>query len=142
MRSKALRVCAIALAVFLGLWASLRMTQPGAEVSAQSSNAVGDIDTGQDCSRAHLASLASVVAGVLAFAVIPDRGKRAILTSASQPRRPARSGGAARRCPQCGSRKRREIVVAYGDTESGFSESGFTESRLTESGFSVDTVRR
>ena len=126
MRSKALRVCTIALAVFLGLWLVLRWAQPQstAVASAESTSSADLTDTGSDPSRAHLASLASVIAGVLAFAVIPGRGKRSILTVA-QPSHPRvrsrarhnrtayrRSVDDTLRCPQCGSRMRRNIVAS------------------------------
>ena len=69
MRYKGLSVCLIALFVFVGLRSLMRTVEP----KAPSRLAMLEDGTSAAPSHNHLASLASLAAGALAFAVIPSR---------------------------------------------------------------------
>lgn len=106
MRFRLLSVCVIALVVFFGLRLLMRSVEP----HQPGSMAVLINNAGQDASRNHLLSLASIAAGAVAFAVIPARKKS----------RPAAKGNAGTytnaiaRCPQCDQAMRR-ILIAGGE---------------------------
>src|ERR1700724_3846819 len=72
MRYKGLSVCLVALFVFFGLRSFMRTVEP----KAPSRLAMLEDGTLAAPSHNHLASLASLAAGALAFAVIPGPTKR------------------------------------------------------------------
>lgn len=108
MRYKSLSICAIVLVVFLGLRALIQTTQP----KASGHIAVLRGDAGPDPSRNRLASLASIAAGALAFAVIPGRTKPKSQNGPSTVRTRVSDVEMVVRCPQCDRRMRRILVAA------------------------------
>jgi hypothetical protein len=138
MRYKGLSVCLVALFVFFGLRSFMRTVEP----QPPSRLAMLEDGTRGTPSRTHLASLASLAAGALAFAVIPGRrrssadkapgpmlsrthlaslaaGALAFLpvrrrSSAPKPAAPASAQEPVVRCPQC-DRTMSRVLIANGE---------------------------
>lgn len=123
MRYKGLSVCLIALLVFFGLRSVMKRVEPRAAghpaLLESSPRPLG--------SRNHLASLASLAAGALAFAVIPGRPRQSAPRRTAT-KRPAPATAAAEatpeaaaaipehivRCPLC-ERAMNRVVVNSGE---------------------------
>ncbi len=109
MRLRILSVCAVVLVVFFGLQCVLRSVEP----HAPGRMAVLTASTGQEPSRNHLASLASIAAGAVAFAAFPKR-RRTPRAASSAVRTMAPPIESVVRCPQCNQQMRR-ILMAGGE---------------------------
>lgn len=106
MRYKGLSVCLLALLVFFGL-------RPLMQRFASQPNHLAVVDGGMRPVPAHnhLASLASLAVGALAFAVIPGRRKQ---SQAQKTNDAASAPEAVVRCPQC-DRTMTRILIAAGE---------------------------
>jgi hypothetical protein len=113
MRYKGLSVCLVALFVFFGLRSFMRTVEP----KAPSRLAMLEDGTRAAPSHNHLASVASLAAGALAFAVIPGPAKRRDRRS-NLPRPAATAPAPAQepvlRCPQC-ERTMNRVLIANGE---------------------------
>jgi hypothetical protein len=105
MRYKGLSVCLIALVVFFGLRSLMRTVEP----KAPSRLAMLEDGTRSAPSHNHLASLASLAAGALAFAVIPGPARR----RTKRPSAPKAQESVVR-CPQC-DRTMNRILINNGE---------------------------
>jgi hypothetical protein len=102
MRYKGLSVCLVALFVFFGLRSFMRTMEP----KAPSRLAMLEDGTRSAPSHNHLASLASLAAGALAFAVIPSRRRSGV----HKPATPAAAQESVVRCPQCDRTMNRVLI--------------------------------
>jgi hypothetical protein len=102
MRYKGLSVCLIALFVFFGLRSLMRTVEP----KTPSRLAMLEDGTRSAPSHNHLASLASLAAGALAFAVIPSRRRSGV----HKPAAPAAAQESVVRCPQCDRTMNRVLI--------------------------------
>jgi hypothetical protein len=104
MRYKGLSVCLVALFVFFGLRSLMRTVEP----KTPSRLAMLEDGTRATLSHNHLASLASLAAGALAFAVIPSRRRSRIVSDKAAAPTPAQEPVA--RCPQCDRTMSRVLI--------------------------------
>jgi hypothetical protein len=107
MRYKGLSVCLIALFVFFGLRSLMRTVEP----KTPSRLAMLEDGTRSAPSHNHLASLASLAAGALAFAVIPGPARRKTKRpSAPRSATPTPAQESVVRCPQCDRTMNRVLI--------------------------------